>query len=137
MSIVNQYPYQAKILISWMVNTLQATPGAMRDAVIERLEDPAVLPLHIACDAFIGEHTALADYIVPDTTPFESFGVVTNEGYWCGKGNTVRWRAKEPETMRLDDGRYASFEAFVCDVARACDLPGFGDNAFEDVDGDT
>ena len=137
MSIVNQYPYQAKILISWMVNTLQATPGAMRDAVIERLEDPAVLPLHIACDAFIGEHAALADYIVPDTTPFESFGVVTNEGYWCGKGNTVRWRAKEPETMRLDDGRYASFEAFACDVARACDLPGFGDNAFEGVNGGT
>lgn len=135
MSIVNQYPYQAKILVSWMNDCIQATPGALRDEVIERLCDPEVVPLHIACDVFMGEHATFADYIVPDTTPFESFGVVTNEGYWRGKGNTVRWRAKEPGSLKLDDGRFASFEAFVCDVARACELPGFGEDAIEDVDG--
>ncbi len=135
MSIVNQYPYQAKILFSWMNNCIQATPGALRDEVIERLCDPDVVPLHIACDVFMGEHATFADYIVPDTTPFESFGVVTNEGYWRGKGNSVRWRVKEPESMKLSDGRYASFEAFICDVAKELDLPGFGDEAIEDVDG--
>lgn len=135
MSIVNQYPYQAKILVSWMNDCIQATPGALRDEVIERLCDPEVVPLHIACDVFMGEHATFADYIVPDTTPFESFGVVTNEGHWRGKGNTVRWRAKQPGSMKLDDGRFASFEAFACDVARACELPGFGEDAIEDVDG--
>lgn len=135
MSIVNSYPYQSKILVSWMTNTLQATPGAMRDTVIERLKDPNVVPLHIACDVLMGEHAQLADYIVPDTNPFESFGVVTQEGYWCGKGNTVRWRAKEPDTIELSDGRFASFETFCIDVAKACDMPGFGENAIESVDG--
>lgn len=135
MSIVNQYPYQAKILISWMNDCIQATPGALREEVIERLCDPEVVPLHIACDVFMGEHATFADYIVPDTTPFESFGVVTAEGYWRGKGNSVRWRAKTPESMRLSDGRYASFEAFVCDVAKACELPGFGEDAIEDTHG--
>ncbi len=135
MSIVNQYPYQAKILVSWMNDCIQATPGALRDQVIERLCDPDVVPLHIACDVFMGEHASMADYIVPDTTPFESFGVVTNEGYWRGKGNSVRWRAKTPDSMKLSDGRYASFEAFCCDVAAACDMPGFGADAIEDVDG--
>ncbi len=134
-SIVNEYPYRAKILVSWMTNTLQATSGALRDSVIEKLKDPDVVPLHIACDAFIGEHAQLADYIVPDTTPFESFGVVTQEGYWRGQGNTVRWQAKPPSTVELADGRFASFEAFCVDVARACNLPGFGENAIESADG--
>nr|WP_255417929.1 molybdopterin dinucleotide binding domain-containing protein [Gordonibacter sp. 28C] len=134
-SIVNEYPYQAKILVSWMTNTIQATSGALRDSVIEKLKDTSVVPLHIACDAFIGEHAQLADYIVPDTTPFESFGLVTQEGYWRGKGNTVRWQAKQPSTVELSDGRFASFEAFCVDVAKACDMPGFGDNAIEATDG--
>ena len=134
-SIVNAYPYQAKILVSWMANTLQATPGAMRDDYIERLKDTSIVPLHIACDVVVGEHAQLADYIVPDTNPYESFGCPGEGGIWSGKGTTVRWRVKTPESMRLDDGRYASYEAFICDVAKACDLPGFGDNAIISADG--
>ena len=77
----------------------------------------------------------MADYIVPDTTPFESFGVVTQEGWRARQGNTVRWQAKPPSTVELADGRFASFEAFCVDVARACNLPGFGENAIESADG--
>ena len=134
-SIINQYPYQCKILISWMTDTLQSSSGFMRDAVIERLCDPEVLPLHIACDVVIGEHASLADYIVPDTTPHESWGIVTQEGHWKGRGNAVRWPVKKPETIELGDGRNASYEAFLCDVAKACGLPGFGDDAIEATDG--
>ena len=129
------YPYQAKILVSWMTDTLQASSGAMRDAIIDRLKDPAIIPLHIACDVVVGEHASLADYLVPDTNPFESFGVVTQEGYWKGKGNAVRWPAKTPETVQLDDGRYASYEAFIVDVAKECGVPGFGEDAIEGADG--
>lgn len=134
-SIVHCYPYQAKILISWMVNTLQATPGALRDEIIDRLKDPAIVPLHIACDVVLGEHANLADYVIPDTNPYESFGVVTNEGYWCGKGNTVRWPTVTPQVPKLADGRYMSYEAFCADVARVCKLPGWGDEAIEDANG--
>lgn len=134
-SIAHQYPYQAKIVISWMVDSIEGTPGAMRDAILDKLKDPSVLPLHIACDVVIGEHAQIADYIVPDTNPFETFGVGTQEGYWCGKGNAVRWPAKKPETMQLPDGRYASYEAFLVDVAKACGVPGFGENAIPAADG--
>lgn len=132
---VNAYPYQAKILVSWMTNTLQASSGAMRDVVIERLKDPEIIPLHIACDVIVGEHANLADYIVPDTNPFESFGVVTQEGHWKGKGNAVRWPAKKPETIEISGGRHASYEAFLIDVAKACGLSDFGEDAIPAVDG--
>lgn len=61
--------------------------------------------------------------------------MVTQEGYWKGKGNTVRWPAKNPETIEISDGRHASYEAFICDVAKACELPGFGANAISAKDG--
>lgn len=134
-SIVNQYPYQAKIVLSWMVDTLQATSGALREPILEKLRDPSVVPLHIACDAFIGEHAQVADYIVPDTIPFESFGIVTQEGHWKGKGNTVRWPAKNPETIEISGGRHASYEAFLIDIAEVCNLPGFGEDAISGTDG--
>ncbi len=134
-SIVNAYPYRAKILVSWMANTLQATPGALRDEYIDKLKDTSIVPLHIACDVVVGEHAQLADYIVPDTNPFESFGCPGEGGIWSGKGTTARWRVKTPESMKLDDSRYASYEAFICDVAKACDLPGFGENAIKSADG--
>lgn len=134
-SIVNQYPYQAKILFSWMSNTIEAAPGFFNDEVRARLCDPDVVPLFLACDVFMGEMASMADYIIPDTTPYESFGVVTNEGYWPGRGNTVRWPVKTPESIEISGGRHASYEAFLCDVAKACNVPGFGENAVADADG--
>ncbi len=134
-SVANQYPYQTKIMITWMADTLQASSGAMRDQIIDLLKDPDVVPLAITCDVVMGEHAQISDYFVPDTTPYESFGVHTQEGYWNGKGNTVRWRVVEPGSLRLPDGRYASYETFVCDIAAALDLPGFGENAIMGADG--
>lgn len=134
-SIIHQYPYQAKILISWMNTSIQSTPGAMRDEFVSKLKDPAVVPLHIACDVFMGEHAALADYYVPDTTPYESFGVFPHQGYWGGYSDTVRWPVVKPASDEITGGRHASFEAFLADVGRACELPGYGDSAIEAVDG--
>lgn len=134
-SIINQYPYQCKILFAWMSNTIEATPGALRAEVREKLMDPKVVPLILACDVIMGEMAALADYYIPDTTPYESFGVVTQEGYWHGRGNAVRWPVKTPDTMEVSGGRHASYEAFICDVAKACDMPGFGEDAIEAADG--
>lgn len=132
---INGYPYQAKILLTWMTGVLQGSPGYLNDEVRAKLCDPEIIPLHIACDAFMGELADMADYIVPDTTPFESFGLITVEGYWAGKGNSVRWPVREPETIALEDGRHASFEAFACDVASSIGMPGFGENAFADTEG--
>lgn len=136
-SIANAYPYQAKIAFTWMASPIQASSGAMRDQIMDRLKDVNVVPLAITCDVVIGESANLSDYFIPDTTPYESWGVRTQEGYWNGKGNTVRWQTSEPETMRLPDGRHASYETFLCDMAKKLDLPGYGDDALESTDGTT
>lgn len=134
MSIVNQYPYQCKILMTWMCNVIQATPGAMRDEVIEKLKDTSVLPLHIVCDIVVGEMAQYADYIVPDVTQYESFGLPT-VSMIGGFGTTIRWEAKAPETAKTEDGRPICWETFLIDVAKACELPGWGENAIPDVNG--
>ncbi len=131
MSAINQYPYQCKIMMTWMCNVIQGTPGAMRDEVIERLCDPSVIPLHIVCDIVMGEMAQYADYFVPDVTQYESFGLPTSDGYGCA----VRWEGTTPLTVQLDDGRYACWETFLIDVAHACELPGWGDDAFTDAEG--
>ena len=56
-----------------MTNPLYGIAG-LRGVAEEGLKDPARLPLFIAIDAFINETTALADYIIPDTHNFESWG---------------------------------------------------------------
>ena len=47
----------------------------------------------------------------------------------------MRWQVKVPESIELADGRHASWEAFLTDVAKACELPGWGEGAIKDVDG--
>lgn len=134
-SIVNKYPYQAKIIFNWMANPLMAVPAAAREEVIEELKKPEVVPLIVSCDCYMGEMTALADYIIPDTTPYESWGCANIEGNFSGKGTTVRWPVVEPATPKLDDGRHICFETYLIDVAKRIGLPGFGDKAISDADG--
>ena len=134
MGVVNQYPYQCKIMMTWMCNVIQATPGSMRESVIERLCDPSILPLHIVCDIVMGEMAQYADYFVPDVTQFESFGLPTSSLF----GASVRWEATTPQTLELEDGRHVCWETLLIDVAKACELPGWGENSFfTDVDGNT
>ena len=134
-SVINQYPYQAKILMNWMANPLMGTPSAARKEVIEKLADVKVLPLYISVDAFMGESTYLADYVIPDTTQFENWGITSSEGYIATKVSKVRWPVVEPMTMKLEDGRHACFENYVIDVAKAIGIPGFGERAIKDKDG--
>ncbi len=134
-SVVNKYPYQAKIMLTWMATPLQASPGVMRETAIEQLKDPQIVPLAITCDVVMGESAHLSDYFVPDTTPYESWGTHTQEGFWNGKGNLARWQVSTPETIELSDGRHASYETLLCDISKKIGIPGFGDNALESVEG--
>ncbi|BCV21323.1 dehydrogenase [Moorella sp. Hama-1] len=134
-SIANGYPYQAKIVIFWMTNPLMTSPAAGREEVINELKKPERVPLIIACDAFMGESTSLADYILPDTTQYESWGVWTPEGNVPTKASTIRWPVVIPMTPKIGPGRYACYENFLIDVAKKIGVPGFGDQAIPDKDG--
>ncbi|WP_176265146.1 hypothetical protein, partial [Salmonella enterica] len=83
------------------------------------------------------ETTALADYIVPDTHNFESWGFTAPWGGVASKATTARWPVVTPATRRTADGQPVSMEAFCIAVAKRLRLPGFGDQAITDPQGNT
>lgn len=133
-SVVNGYPYPTKILMFWMSNPLITTPAAARQEIREELKKVERVPLIIGLDAFMGESTAVADYIIPDTTPYESWALANSEGNCSGKVLTLRWPVVEPMTAKISENRYACFENYCIDVAKALGLPGFGDKAILGAD---
>lgn len=133
-SVVNGYPYQAKILMFWMSNPLITTPAAAQQKVLDGLKNPERVPLILAMDAFMGESTSVADYIIPDTTPYESWGLANSEGNCPGKVVTLRWPVVEPLTAKIPGNRYACYENYCIDVAKALKLAGFGEEAIPGAD---
>lgn len=135
-SALEGYPHKLKAWITNMTNPLYGIAG-IRQVMEEKLKDPAHLPLIIGIDAFMNETTALADYIVPDTHNFESWGF---SAPWSGvqtKATTARWPVVAPRVTKTADGQPVAMESFCIAVAKALNLPGFGDNAIADNDGNT
>lgn len=130
-SALQGYPYPLKAWISHMTNPLYGMTGIHHIAE-EKLKDPKILPLFIAVDAFMNETTALADYIVPDTHNFESWGFSTP---WAGvptKTSTARWPIIKSANAKNANGETICMESFIIHIAKAMGLPGFGDNAISD-----
>ena len=94
-----------------MTNPFYGIAG-LRAVAEEKLKDPARLPLFIAIDAFMNETTALADYIVPDTHNFESWGFSAPWAGVASKATTARWPVVRPATSLTADGQSASRESF-------------------------
>ncbi|QGP94020.1 Tetrathionate reductase subunit A [Neomoorella glycerini] len=136
-SIINEYPYKAKILVSWMANLFFATPGAAREEIINEFKNPERIPLIIAIDPFMGEVAAVADYVLPDTTQYESWGLLSIYGYTGIKATSIRWPVVRPPMQEIGPGRYPCFETYIIDVAKKIGLPGFGDDAIKDVTGNS
>lgn len=133
-STFNNYPYSLKALVLWMANPMYGIPG-LRERFGKDLADPKKLPLLISIDALINETNAFADYIVPDSMMYESWGWV---GAWNGvptRAITARWPVVEPKQAKTADGLPVSMETFVFALAKAMDLPGFGPEGLADADG--
>lgn len=131
---INGYPYKAKVWINHMSNPVYAIPG-LKNAMLDKIKDPKALPLSIAVNPFINETSALADYIVPDTVTYESWGVSAPWADVMAKSSTVRWPTLRPAVAQTADGQAISFEAFLIAVAKRLDMPGFGDQALADTAG--
>lgn len=133
-SALEGYPYPAKVWINHLANPLYGQAG-LRGAIAERLKDPSRLPLIVGVDSFINETNAFADYIVPDTINYESWGFTAP---WSGvrqRVSTARWPVVEPRTARTNRGDPVALESFLVAVAKRLGLPGFGDRAIPGVDG--
>lgn len=122
------YPYKAKAWINHMGNFLYGIAG-MRNAMYDDLCDPKKMPLIVSIEPFINETSAIADYIVPDTVTYESWGVSAPWADVIAKTSTVRWPVVEPKVSRTADGEPISLESFLITVAKRIGMPGFGDNA--------
>ncbi|MBV8043744.1 tetrathionate reductase subunit TtrA [Pluralibacter sp.] len=133
-SALDGYPYPLKAWISNMTNPLYGVPG-LSQLIGERLKDPQRLPLFIAIDAFMNETTALADYLIPDTHNFESWGFTAPWAGVASKTTTARWPIVAPATSRTANGEAISMEAFCIAVAKRLQLPGFGDEGLTDSQG--
>jgi tetrathionate reductase subunit A len=135
-SAINGYPYSLKALILWGCNPLYGVTG-LSAQIGKDLADPKKLPLIVAVDPFINESTALADYIVPDSLMYESWGWA---GAWGGvavKMSTARWPVVEPRAQKLPDGQAIGMETFFLALAKAMELPGFGPAGLADVEGNS
>lgn len=133
-SAVNGYPYPLKALILWSCNPLYGVTG-LRAQIGKDLADPKKLPLIVAVDPFINETSAFADYIVPDSLMYESWGWA---GAWGGvavKMSTSRWPVVEPKAQKLPDGQAIGMETFFIALAKAMALPGFGPAGLADAEG--
>jgi len=131
---VNGYPYRVKAWINHMGNPVYGQAG-LQQAIGEGLRDPAILPLIISIDSFINESSALADYIVPDTLTYESWGWATAWHDVMTKVSTGRWPVVTPRVTRTAEGDPVCMESFLIAVARLLALPGFGDGAVKGADG--
>jgi tetrathionate reductase subunit A len=131
---INGYPYSLKALILWSSNPMYGIPG-LRERIARDLADPAKLPLIVSIDPFINESNAYADYIVPDSLMYESWGWVAA---WNGvptKAMGARWPVVEPKAQRTPEGRAIGMETLVIALAKAMGLPGFGADAITDTEG--
>ncbi|PLC52389.1 tetrathionate reductase subunit TtrA [Pollutimonas nitritireducens] len=128
------YPYPVKIWLNHMSNPVYALCG-FKNALLDKLRDPKALPLHISVNAFINETSAWADYIVPDTITYESWGIGAPWADVIARSSTVRWPTVEPSVARTADGQPVCLETFLIQVALRLKMPGFGEGVIKDKDG--
>lgn len=133
-SALNGYPYSLKALILWSSNPLYGVAG-LESQVKEKLADPKALPLIVSVDPFINESNVYADYIVPDSVLYESWGWASAWGANLTKVSTARWPVVDPAQARNAAGQIIDMETFFITVAKRMGLPGFGEGAIVDKDG--
>ena len=101
-----------------MTNPFYGIAG-LRGVAEEKLKRSCRLPLFIAIDAFMNETTALADYIVPDTHNFESWGFSARGPVWPVKPPPRVGQLSDPATSRPLTANRSAMEAFCIAVAKA------------------
>lgn len=128
------YPYPVKVWLNHMSNPVYALCG-FKNAFLDKLRDSKALPLHISVNAFINETNAWADYIVPDTVTYESWGIGAPWADVIVRSSTVRWPVVDPAVARTADGQPVNLESFLIGVAVRLGMPGFGKGAISDKEG--
>lgn len=137
-SAINKYPYQCKILVNCAANPIYGGPSSYNDKVIDELKKTSNIPLFIGIDTVVGETTAFADYIIPDTNFNEHWAILGARGNHTTRITGIRWPVVEPPTPKVGEyDQHISMETYIIEVAKRLNIPGFGDEAITDVNGKT
>lgn len=134
-SLMAGYPYSAKILMLWMTNPLYATPGLFRKDVEDFIKNRKNIPLIIAVDVMMGDSSQYSDYIIPDTTFYESWGVPTVWNLILTKVSGARRPVIDPLVSKTKNGQPYSLETYLIEVGKRLNLPGVGDQAISNAQG--
>ncbi|MFQ5436445.1 MAG: molybdopterin dinucleotide binding domain-containing protein, partial [Anaerolineae bacterium] len=121
------YPYPIKALFTNKGTVAFASPAGHKQ--IEMLADPKKVPLFIACDIVVGETSMYADYIIPDVTYLERWGVSHTSPDVVTKMSKVRQPLIAPltETVTVDgEVMPIGMDTFLIAVGKKLGLAGFG-----------
>ncbi|QSO53185.1 molybdopterin-dependent oxidoreductase [Alicyclobacillus curvatus] len=130
------YPYPAKIVYQHMANPAYSAPPGMSGGHDESLpwfrmiKDLKKVPLFITDDIVLSETAAYADYVIPDSTYLEAWGVLPGFPTTPTSVTGIRQPIVEPLMAHTPDGRPMCFESYMIDVAKQLGMPGFGSHAF-------
>lgn len=130
-SALNGYPYPLKALLLWNTNPFYGQAGLHGQAAKD-LANPERIPLIIAIDPFVNETSAVADYIIPDTVLYETWGAAWPWASHLTKVNSFRWPVVAAPQAKVSGNIPISMESFVIAVAKRMGLPGFGEAAIPD-----
>lgn len=116
------YPYSLNALFIHRHSPLNSSPGAHRQA--EMMQDLEAIKLLVAFDITMGDSSAYADVLLPDTTYLERF---TQEPIYPSQQYAVT-QFGQPVTKAFDGPR--ATEWFYLQLAKAMEVPGVGTDAF-------
>lgn len=131
---LQKYPYGIDILMWNMATPFYSVPSQGNPEIINLMKDPRNVPLIIASDIVVGDTSMYADYIVPDGSFLERWNMGGTLPTVLTKGTYMRWPVVEL-THKTPDGRHMCLEAFLIDVAKRLNMPGFGDKGIRDKNG--
>ena len=124
----NEYPYKLKALISWNANFVYGQSGMQN--IKSLMKDPnRSIPLIIAIDPFINETSQYADYIIPDSVIYETWGVTSAWAGYQTKINTLRFPTIKPKQASFKNGEPICMDSFMIELGKKLNLPGFGKDA--------
>ncbi len=127
-----QYPYPVKILWLHMGTPALAAPAGIEQ--IKMLQDTEKFPLFIADDIVIAETSMYADYLFPDLTYAERWGLVGSPPPEPIKNIRVRqpMAAPVPEIVKVDGEEMPiSMESMMIAIGKTLELPGIGKGGFD------
>lgn len=127
-----KYPYGIDILLSWNANIAYASN---MNNVKNSLKDSSKIPLFIAIDPFINETSMFADYIVPDSVMYETWGVVNPWGGALSKASHFRFPILNSPNVKFSNNEIVYMDSFIIELGKKLGLAGFGKNAISDSEG--